>query len=471
MLIVALFVFVVWIASVCLHEFGHALVAYWGGDRSVKDKGYLTLNPLKYTDVGTSLVMPLIFLMLGGIPLPGAAVYIDASKLRGRLWKSAVSLAGPLMTALVALVLALPFWLDWAPASPTGGWSLPDLLRSPLPFSPLWAALAFLVTLEVAGVLINLLPVPPLDGYGILEPWLPETLRHQVNRWSRYSMIALFGVLWTVPAANRALWAGVDAIASWLGVPAELSWLGYSLFRQWGTILLLGALVVAAIVMRRSPQFQNSAHYWGGSTGKRDPSLDRFHASAQYLNYLVEQQRYDRAIALCDQAIKSAPHRYEPWQTKGNIFLKAERYAEALAAYDQAIALEPDFYGGYHGRALALQQLQQPQAALVSFDDALQRYEADPSLWSNRGSLLYELQRYEDTIDCYTHAIALEPDNALFHYNLACCHALLGDSETALDCLNRAIALNDLYRAIAKTDPDFNTLHQTPTFQALMRDT
>ncbi|MFQ3628339.1 MAG: site-2 protease family protein, partial [Cyanobacteriota bacterium] len=47
MFIVALFVFVVWIASVCLHEFGHALVAYWGGDRSVKEKGYLTLNPLK----------------------------------------------------------------------------------------------------------------------------------------------------------------------------------------------------------------------------------------------------------------------------------------------------------------------------------------------------------------------------------------------------------------------------------------
>ncbi|WP_448603364.1 TPR end-of-group domain-containing protein [Thermoleptolyngbya sp.] len=466
MLIVALFVFVVWIASVCLHEFGHALVAYWGGDRSVKDKGYLTLNPLKYTDLGTSLVMPLIFLMLGGIPLPGAAVYIDSSKLRGRLWKSAVSLAGPLMTAMVALVLASPFWLGWAPGSagaPAG------LLRSPQA-GWIWPALAFLVTLEVAGVVINLLPVPPLDGYGILEPWLPETVRRQLNRWSRYSMIALFGILWTVPAANRALWRGVDAIATQMGVPAELSWLGYSLFRQWGVILLLVALAIAAIVLRRSPQFQNSAQYWGGGEGKRDPSLDRFYASVQYLNYLVEQQRYDAAIALCDQAIKCAPHRYEPWQSKGNILLKAERYAEALAAYDQAIALAPDFYGGYHGRALALRHLQPPQAALAAFDDALQRYESDPNLWSDRGSLLYELQRYEDTIDCYTHAIALEPDNALFHYNLACCHALLGDAETALDCLKRAIALNDLYRAIAKTDSDFNTLHPNPMFQSLLLD-
>lgn len=465
MLIVALFVFVVWIASVCLHEFGHALVAYWGGDRSVKDKGYLTLNPLKYTDVGTSLVMPLVFLMLGGIPLPGAAVYIDSSKLRGRLWKSAVSLAGPLMTAMVALVLAIPFWLGWAPGSTS--WDGADLLRSPQAMW-IWPALAFLVTLEIAGVVINLLPVPPLDGYGILEPWLPETMRRQLNRWSRYSMIVLFGILWTVPAANRALWGGVDAIARQMGVPTELSWLGYSLFRQWGTVLLLGALAIAAIVMRRSPQFQNSAQYWGGGMGKRDHSLDRFYASAQYLNYLVEQQRYDSAIALCDQAIKSAPHRYEPWQSKGNILLEAERYTEALAAYDQAIALEPDFYGGYHGRALALRNLQQLPAALAAFDDALQRDASDPNLWSDRGSLLYELQRYEDTIDCYTHAIALEPDNALFHYNLACCHALLGHAETALDYLKQAIALNNLYRAIAKTDPDFNTLHQNPTFQSLI---
>jgi tetratricopeptide (TPR) repeat protein len=467
MFIVALFVFVVWIASVCLHEFGHALVAYWGGDRSVKEKGYLTLNPLKYTDVGTSLVMPLIFLMLGGIPLPGAAVYIDPSKLRGRLWKSAVSLAGPLMTALVALVLALPFLLRWAPGSTSGSWEQSDLLRSPQT-SWIWPALAFLVTLEVAGVLINLLPVPPLDGYGILEPWLPERLRRQINRWSRYSMIALFGVLWTVPAANRALWRGVDAIALTLGVPSDLSWLGYSLFRQWGTILLLGALAIAAIVMRRSPQFQNSTQYWGGGKSGSDRSLDRFHASAQYLDYLIERQRYDQAIALCDQAIKGAPHRYEPWQSKGNILLKAERYDEALAAYDQAIALEPDFYGGYHGRALALKQLQRPQDALDSFDEALQRYESDPNLWSDRGSLLYELQRYEDTIDCYVHVLALEPENALGYYNLACCHALLGHSETALDFLKQAIALNELYRAIAKTDSDFDTLRQTEAFQTLI---
>ncbi|MEO0540050.1 MAG: site-2 protease family protein, partial [Cyanobacteria bacterium P01_A01_bin.105] len=101
-----LVVFAGWVVSVCLHEFGHAVVAYWGGDTSVKDKGYLTLNPLKYTNPGLSFVMPLMFLLLGGIPLPGAAVYINQRQLRSRTWKSAVSAAGPIATLGCAVAIA-----------------------------------------------------------------------------------------------------------------------------------------------------------------------------------------------------------------------------------------------------------------------------------------------------------------------------------------------------------------------------
>src|SRR5262249_25868997 len=84
---------VLWIFSVCLHEFGHAIVAYYGGDTSVREKGYLTFNPLKYTHPVYSLLMPVIFMMLGGIGLPGGAVYINDQALRSRQWRTAVSLA------------------------------------------------------------------------------------------------------------------------------------------------------------------------------------------------------------------------------------------------------------------------------------------------------------------------------------------------------------------------------------------
>ena len=61
------FIFVAWVFSLCLHEFSHAAVAYVGGDVTVKDKGYITMNPLKYTDPFLSIGLPLIFLLIGGI--------------------------------------------------------------------------------------------------------------------------------------------------------------------------------------------------------------------------------------------------------------------------------------------------------------------------------------------------------------------------------------------------------------------
>ena len=52
-----------WIFSVCLHEFAHAIVAYKGGDRSVKDKGYLSLNPMHYLDPFSSILIPTLVLI------------------------------------------------------------------------------------------------------------------------------------------------------------------------------------------------------------------------------------------------------------------------------------------------------------------------------------------------------------------------------------------------------------------------
>ncbi|NKB18096.1 MAG: hypothetical protein HC770_08495 [Pseudanabaena sp. CRU_2_10] len=65
----ALFIITIAVLATCVHEFGHAIVAYWGGDTSVKDKGYLTFNPLKYTHPATSIALPLLFVALGGIAI------------------------------------------------------------------------------------------------------------------------------------------------------------------------------------------------------------------------------------------------------------------------------------------------------------------------------------------------------------------------------------------------------------------
>ena len=86
-----MFLFVVfgWLLSLCLHEYAHALVGYRGGDYGVIHRGYLQLNPLKYTNAVLSIVLPIVFIIFGGIALPGGAVLIDHHRLRSKRWDTA----------------------------------------------------------------------------------------------------------------------------------------------------------------------------------------------------------------------------------------------------------------------------------------------------------------------------------------------------------------------------------------------
>ncbi|ETZ91370.1 peptidase, M50B family protein [Mycobacteroides abscessus MAB_030201_1075] len=77
--------------SLCLHEFGHAYTAWRFGDTQAR--GYLTLNPLQYTDPVLSIALPLVFIALGGIGLPGGGVRAPAGMTNRQ--RTIVSLAGP----------------------------------------------------------------------------------------------------------------------------------------------------------------------------------------------------------------------------------------------------------------------------------------------------------------------------------------------------------------------------------------
>ena len=210
-----LLVLFLWIFSVCLHEFAHAAVAYRGGDITVKDKGYLSMNPLNYLDPIGSIVLPVVFLVMGGIGLPGAAVYIDRRLLRSAHWDSAVSLAGPAMNLLLLFLLA-------------GILALPEVRSSA--HAP---ALAFLALLQASAVILNLLPLPGFDGYGAIWPYLPDALRAQFDRYAGYAVLALFLLLFLVEPVARAFWGLVGLLAHVAGVPLELAQIGYQEFRFW----------------------------------------------------------------------------------------------------------------------------------------------------------------------------------------------------------------------------------------------
>jgi Zn-dependent protease len=199
-----------WVASVCVHEFGHAVVAYLGGDRSVAASGYLTLNPLRYTNVLMSLIFPIVFLLLGGIGLPGGAVYINRSALRSRWWDSAVSLAGPAATLLCGLVVAAPFLVPGHEA-----WITPSNLA-------FFGALAFLGFVEAIAVVLNLVPVPGLDGFGILRPWLPYSTQDMANRFGNIAIIGVFIALFYVAPIRDNFFQGVLQLTNVAGIDQSL---------------------------------------------------------------------------------------------------------------------------------------------------------------------------------------------------------------------------------------------------------
>ncbi|TAL45323.1 MAG: site-2 protease family protein [Salinibacterium sp.] len=209
-----LFVLAVWVISLCLHEFGHAAVAYRYGDHSVEERGYLTLDPLRYTHPFLSIVLPLIFVLLGGIGLPGGAVFINRAALRSRFAHTAVAAAGPLMNIVVALLLAVA------------------LLFRDDSHTDFWSVVTFLLFLQISGAVLNLLPVPGLDGFGIIEPYLSRGALIAASKIAPFGLLILFVLLWNTPV-GRAFFTLVFWLMQLVSAPIELMTAGYDLFRFW----------------------------------------------------------------------------------------------------------------------------------------------------------------------------------------------------------------------------------------------
>lgn len=210
---------VLWVFSVCLHEFGHAWVAYCGGDYTVKDKGYLTLNPIHYTHPVYSILLPVVFMIMGGIGLPGGAVFIENRLLRSRWWETWVSLAGIAMNILLVIVISAFFKFG--------------ILKND-PQSLASVSLGFLLQLEISAILLNLIPIPPLDGFQAIAPWLPADVREKMFSMSNVGMWILFLALWYIEPLNNAFWRLVWSISNFCGIDGLTTYIvGIHAFRFW----------------------------------------------------------------------------------------------------------------------------------------------------------------------------------------------------------------------------------------------
>lgn len=213
---VGVFILVIagWLVSLCLHEFGHAVTAWRFGDHDVAVRGYLTLDPRRYSNPGLSLGLPMLFIALGGIGLPGAAVYVRTSFMTAAQ-RTLVSLAGPAANLVLAVLLLASTRLFYDPAHPV-----------------LWAGVAFLGFLQVTAVLLNLLPIPGLDGYGALEPHLSPETQRAAEPFKPWGFLILL-VLLITPLLNQWFFGVVYWFFELSGVHPLLAQLGGQLTRFW----------------------------------------------------------------------------------------------------------------------------------------------------------------------------------------------------------------------------------------------
>lgn len=210
------FLFVVsgWLVSLCLHEYAHAVVAFRAGDTSVAHRGYLTLNPLKYSHPLLSIVLPVVVVLLGGIGLPGGAVWVERHAIPGRLRHSLISLAGPATNVLFAVLLVLPFAFGVDVAAR----------------AEFWAGVALLAFLQVTASVLNLVPMPGLDGGNAVQPWLSPRWQRGHDLLAPYGFLLLFALLWNERVGGW-FFSAVFAVGDLIGLPASLYFDGLNLIR------------------------------------------------------------------------------------------------------------------------------------------------------------------------------------------------------------------------------------------------
>jgi Zn-dependent protease len=205
-----LLVLPVLVLSIVVHECAHGLVALWCGDPTARDRGRLTLNPLKHVDPFGSILLPVMLALTHAPVMFGWAkpVPIDVARLRHPLNDHLkVALAGPASNLLLALAFAALTRL-----APAHGF-----------FAPVAAMGLAGVVINCALALFNLLPVPPLDGSWLVMRFLP--LRHiialQQFRLVGFVVVAL---LLATPAVSNVVFltplrAAVHGCLGLFGIP------------------------------------------------------------------------------------------------------------------------------------------------------------------------------------------------------------------------------------------------------------
>ena len=188
------------IFALTVHEYFHAWTALKLGDDTATRQGRLTLNPIAHLDPIGTLLIPMIG-MLSGVPFFGWAKPVPISpmkftrRFRMKTGVLLTSAAGPLSNLAFAVVIAVLLGIV---VQVVGKEEFSLLFQGPEP--GVLKALFFLslatLQINVGLFFFNLIPIPPLDGSGILAGFLPDRYQHVLDSLSQYSFLLFIALLW-----------------------------------------------------------------------------------------------------------------------------------------------------------------------------------------------------------------------------------------------------------------------------------
>lgn len=189
-----LILLVVLFFSASIHEFAHAWMANFLGDPTAKLEGRLTINPIAHIDPMMSLLLPFLLIIMHSPIIFAAAkpVPFNPYYLRDKKWgPPLVALAGPASNLFLILVFAIPLWIF-------------HLFNIALPvFFP--SIFILIIFINIILLVINLIPIPPLDGSKILYVILPEEVKPALAQFEYMGFFFVILVLFLFGSAISSI--------------------------------------------------------------------------------------------------------------------------------------------------------------------------------------------------------------------------------------------------------------------------
>jgi Zn-dependent protease len=179
--------YVVLLFSCCVHEFAHAWTANMCGDDTARLSGRMTLNPVVHIDPIGTIVFPLLAIVTGLPFILGWAKPVPVNPSRFHNYRRddiIVSMSGIVSNLLLALLAATMLRFIYV----LGGFQFAG---------PVVFILRYLMLINVVLAVLNIIPIPPLDGSRLLYHYLPMRTAWQFRKLEQFGFIILILFLMT----------------------------------------------------------------------------------------------------------------------------------------------------------------------------------------------------------------------------------------------------------------------------------